>query len=239
MRPQRSVPCHPRQQQQFAGGEWREATPLDCTRSHMSVAVVREKLFVIGGTTLKPQGGHRALRSVACYDAINGEWSDFAPLCHARYRAAVVVFNETCLMICGGYGDTEIECISKHQGGEWIDTAQMDAIQWRKIPGRMSVARARYPCAVCAAYLPAAHGERVFPSRQVCCCRGEWECVGDWRRWGRPGCGDIRKTQGDPSRSPPCIHPSLTLLDPLCLVGLRLDRHPGHSSDGVEPCWRA
>lgn len=43
-------------------GQWRSTEALDDKRSHMACAVVNEKLFVIGGTTLKAAGGHRALR---------------------------------------------------------------------------------------------------------------------------------------------------------------------------------
>ena len=43
--------------------QWREGAALDIKRSHMACAVIHENLYVIGGTTMKPEGGHRALRS--------------------------------------------------------------------------------------------------------------------------------------------------------------------------------
>lgn len=76
---------------------WETLPPTPTARTEAAVAILDQKIYVIGG--FSPQG---VTGLVEVYDLTTGEWYEGAPLPEPRHHAAIAVTEDT-LFIIGGF----------------------------------------------------------------------------------------------------------------------------------------
>lgn len=86
-----------------------EAPPLNTARSGLSVAIIKDKLYAVGGHLPGNHGpeGNGYLNSAECYDPTTRKWTHVAPMKHARRYVAVTSLNGK-LYAIGGCNAREV-----------------------------------------------------------------------------------------------------------------------------------
>ena len=83
-------------------GTWRDVWPsLRLGRSGAEAAVVRDKLYVLGGQTIDNKAG---VRDCEVYDSKIGYWRKISPMISARSSFAVTVLEDE-IYVIGGQGE--------------------------------------------------------------------------------------------------------------------------------------
>ena len=80
------------------GGSWEVRAKMPTKRTEVSSAVLKEKIFVVGGLS----GTSRTLATVEVYDPVADRWSRVADIPEPRHHAAVVAVGSK-LYVIGGY----------------------------------------------------------------------------------------------------------------------------------------
>ena len=92
---------------------WSNIAALSTARSHLTVAVLGDKLYAIGGADSQGQ----TLSGVECLDLSvpNSQWTAVAPMLGPREGMGAVVTGGK-IYIAGGDGSSSIECFDPSDG---------------------------------------------------------------------------------------------------------------------------
>eukprot|EP00117_Sycon_ciliatum_P027820 scpid21003/ scgid22509/ Kelch-like protein diablo len=106
-----------------------DVPPLYIARSGLSVAIIKDKLYAIGGHVpgkLGPEG-NGYLNSVECYDPATRKWEFVAEMKHARRYVAVTALNDK-LYAIGGCNAKEVLDVTESYDpvtNKWTECARM------------------------------------------------------------------------------------------------------------------
>ena len=79
--------------------EWANCGQIKHKRVQFGVAVVAERLFIVGG-----RDGYKTLNSVECYNFNSGSWQSMPPLSTHRHGVGVVLLDGPLYAIGGNDG---------------------------------------------------------------------------------------------------------------------------------------
>ncbi|GAB4364021.1 MAG: hypothetical protein Kow0042_02300 [Calditrichia bacterium] len=104
--------------------QWQFKAPMPTARKGMAVAVLQDKIWVIGGHT----HGHQPLNTVEAYDPINNLWDSQVPdLNFNREDATAQTWNEKIYVFGGIDGNLTIGAVEMYDpnGGSWQTVTTM------------------------------------------------------------------------------------------------------------------
>ncbi|KAI2501537.1 hypothetical protein MHU86_12914 [Fragilaria crotonensis] len=124
--------------------EWDSTFPSLCTARHLpAVTVFGDTLVVAGGRSLGRRGGVKDLRSVECFNLVDGaRWSFMAPMVSSRSGAVAFVFNGNVYVIGGEVRkDHPASSVMRYNGTRWSQKPFRSMI--RSCPGTLLVSPSR------------------------------------------------------------------------------------------------
>ncbi len=104
--------------------QWQYKTAMPTARKGMAIAVMQDKIWVMGGS----QMGHHALTTVEVYDPLSDTWNDQVPQLNlARDNATAQVWNDKIYIFGGAHGSELVSPVEMYDpsAGSWQIISQL------------------------------------------------------------------------------------------------------------------